>query len=75
MEGVDVEGLPDIFTQPRNQLDFVWITELEPFGKPVKAKFAVENILNDDFLVTQGGEVLNRYRIGQTFSFSLTYTY
>jgi TonB dependent receptor-like, beta-barrel/Carboxypeptidase regulatory-like domain/TonB-dependent Receptor Plug Domain len=75
MEGAGTEGLPDIFTQPRNQLDFVWITEIAPFGTPVKAKFAVENILNDDFLVTQGGKTLNKYQTGQTFSFKLVYTY
>lgn len=80
-KGVDVSPgapggvLPDIETQPRNQLDFVWLGEVTMFGTPFSAKFAVENILNDVFLETQGSQVTNRYRTGLTFSTGLTYSF
>ncbi len=68
-------GLPDIFEQPRNALDFLWLTEVEPFDVPLTTKFAIKNILNDSFLQTQGDRVTNRYRTGLTFSVGVSYSY
>jgi outer membrane receptor protein involved in Fe transport len=67
--------LPDIEQQQRNQLDFVWIGEVFPFGVPLSAKFAVENILNDRFLQTQGPRVTNYFREGVTFSAGISYSF
>ena len=79
--GVDIQpgdanpGLPDIFQEQRDQLDFVWIGEIAPFGTPLKAKFAVENILNDDYVQMQGDLITNRYFTGVTFSLGVSYTF
>ena len=79
--GVDIQpgdqnpGLPDIFQEQRDQLDFVWIGEIAPFGTPLKAKFAVENILNDDYVQMQGNLITNRYFTGVTFSLGVSYTF
>lgn len=71
----EVVGLPDIYGERRDQLDFVWIVEHSPFGVPIKTKFAVENILNDDYLETQGNQITNRYFSGVTFSMGATYNF
>jgi hypothetical protein len=70
-----VDHLPDIEQQPRNQLDAVWITQFAPFGTPLTGRFAVENILNDRYLQTQGDLVTNRYLGGVKFTFGVSYTY
>jgi outer membrane receptor protein involved in Fe transport len=70
-----VDHLPDIYQQPHNQLDAVWITQFAPFGTPLTGKFGVENILNDRYLQTQGNLVTNRYLGGVKFTFGVTYTY
>jgi outer membrane receptor protein involved in Fe transport len=71
----EVEGLDDLFQERRDQLDFVWIGEAAPFGTPVTIKFAVENILNDDYVETQGPQVTNRYFKGQTFTLGVSYAF
>jgi outer membrane receptor protein involved in Fe transport len=68
-------GLPDIYQEQRNELDFVWLRQIKPFGVPVNAKFGVENMLNDRYLYTQGGLVQERYRTGVKFSFGVSYSY
>jgi len=70
-----VDHLDDIKQQSRNQLDAVWLKEIAPFDLPLTAKVAVENILNDRYLQTQGDLVTNRYRTGATFKFGISYTY
>jgi hypothetical protein len=70
-----VDHLPDIEQQPRNELDAVWITQFSPFGTPLTGRFAVENLLNDQYLQTQGDHVTNSYRTGLKFTFNVTYTY
>ncbi|MGH3637470.1 MAG: TonB-dependent receptor domain-containing protein [Mycobacterium sp.] len=80
-KGVDVSPgspsgvLPDIEEQQRNQLDFVWIGNFELYDIPISANFAVENILNDVYLETQGPQVTNRYYEGATFNVGLSYSY
>lgn len=66
------QGQPDIFVERRDQLDFVWIVELNPWQQPVRLKFAVENITNDDYLETQGSEATNRYFDGVSFGLGLS---
>jgi outer membrane receptor protein involved in Fe transport len=69
------EALPDIESQRRDQLDFVWLSEVTLFDVPFSTKFAVQNILNDRFLETQGERITNRYRTGVTFSTGITYSF
>ena len=79
--GIDIQpefpggSLPDIYQERRDQLDFVWLVEIAPFGTPVNAKIGIENILNDDYLETQGPHTTNRYTTGQTFSVGLSYAF
>jgi outer membrane receptor protein involved in Fe transport len=68
-------GLPDIFEQPRDEVDFVWLRQITPFGTPLNAKLGIENILNDKYLFLQGDEITQRYRTGVKFSFGLSYSY
>lgn len=72
---VGVFGLPDIFEQRRDQLDFVYLNKVAPFGAPLNLKFGVENILNDRYLYLQGDEVQRRYKTGVKFSFGVSYSY
>ena len=76
LAAVGVGGiLPDIFEEQRNQLDFVYLRRIEPFGAPLNFKFAVENILNDRYLFTQEDEVQRRYKTGVKFTFGISYSY
>ena len=68
-------NLPDINEQPRNQLDFVLLGKINPFGTPLTAKFGAENILNDGYRQTQADQVVHRYRTGVKLTFGISYTY
>lgn len=69
------QPLPNIEAQRRDQLDFVWLADVTLFDTPFSTKFAVENILNDQFLETQGSRVTNRYVTGLSFSTGLSYSF
>lgn len=68
-------GLPDIYEERRDQLDFVVTAKIQPFDVPLSAKFAAENLLNDGYRRTQGEFVETRYRTGLKFSFGLSYSF
>ena len=70
-----VEGLPDIFAQRRDQLDFVWVYQFAPWGKQVSLKFAAENILNDQYIETQGSFTTRRYTTGVKLGVGVSYSY
>lgn len=70
-----VEGLPDITAERRDQLDFAWVRKFAPFGQPLSFKLSVENILNDQFLETQGGFVTLRYVSGVKVGMGVSYSY
>jgi len=70
-----LNGLPDIFDEPRNQLDFVALKEIPVFGVPLDFKFSIENLLNDRYLQTQADADTIRYRDGLTFGFGVSYSY
>jgi TonB-dependent receptor len=75
LAAVGVLGLPDIFEEPRNQLDFVYLNKVVPFGTPLNLKFGVENLLNDRYLYTQGDETQRKYKTGVKFTFGVSYSY
>ena len=75
LAAVGVLGLPDIFEEPRNQLDFVYLNKVAPFGVPLNFKLGVENLLDDRFLFTQGGEEQSKYKKGVKFTFGVSYSY
>jgi hypothetical protein len=66
-------GLPDIFLTRRDQLDFTWSKSFQVGNRQLSAKFAVENILNDAYLWTQGDQIQQRYRNGVTFDVGMSY--
>jgi hypothetical protein len=65
-------GLPDTYEEPRNQLDFSLTKTL--FVPNFSAKFSIRNILNDRFLFTAGDFDVERFKIGQIYSLSLSYS-
>jgi outer membrane receptor protein involved in Fe transport len=67
--------LPNIETSRRDQLDFVWLSDVTLFNTPFSTKVGVENILNDAFEETQGPRITNRYRTGVTFSTAIQYSF
>jgi hypothetical protein len=67
--------LPDIFEERRDQLDLVFLTKINPFGTPLNAKVALENLLDDEFTFTQGDRVQREYTTGVKFSLGLSYSY
>ena len=68
-------GLPDIFEQPRNQLDTVIIVPVRIFGTPFTVKGAAENLLNDEILTTQGGKIDRVYTTGIKVSLGIAYSF
>ncbi|HVN87592.1 MAG TPA: TonB-dependent receptor [Candidatus Binatia bacterium] len=69
------DGLPDITEEPRNVLDLVLLSTINPFGTPLNAKFAVENLLDEAVVQKQGDFTTHDYKTGLKFTFALSYTY
>jgi outer membrane receptor protein involved in Fe transport len=75
IETAGVTGLPDIFEERRDQLDAVAIFPLSPWGWPFTLKLAAENILNDDYVTTQGSAIQERHLTGTKFTFGVSYSF
>jgi TonB-dependent receptor len=70
------DGFPDTYEERRDRLDFVLIVPLQRWiGAPITTKLAVENILNDPILFTQGPFVQRRFAEGTSFGLSFTYSH
>ena len=71
---VVIGGAPDVYEQPRGQLDFNMSKYL---GKNLSLKFSARNLLNSKYLQTQtykGEEyVFQSYRTGSLFSLGINY--
>ena len=71
---VVIGGAPDVYEQPRGQLDFNMSKYL---GKNISLKFSTRNLLNSKYLQTQtykGEEyVFQSYRTGSLFSLGINY--
>ncbi len=71
-------GLPDIYEQQRNQLDFVLIFPIKPIGPigiPMTFKLSAENLLDANYLFTQAGHTQREYQKGVKIDLSLGYTF
>jgi TonB-dependent receptor len=76
IDSAGTQGVPDIFEERRDQLDFVLIVPLKRFlGHPLTAKLAAENLLNDQRVYTVGDQVQRRWIDGVSIGFGLSYTY
>ena len=73
---VSAYGIPDRFEEPRNQLDAVIIMPLQHLTNlPITAQFAVENILNDDYLWKVGDVTQRRFTKGVKMALGITYNF
>jgi len=72
IRALGISGQPDIYEQPFDQLDFVWIEE---FSNGLSMKFRVKNILNDEVLWTQDDLPVNEYKVGRDYTFALSWKY
>ena len=72
---VGIQGAPDIIDTPPLMLKAVYKREFQPFGKPLELSIKADNILNEKFELTQGGEIYEQYDLGTTFSLSFKYKF
>jgi len=72
IRSLGVSGQPDVYEQPFDQLDFVWIEE---FSYGLSIKFRVKNILDEEVLWTQDDKPVNQYKIGRDYTFALNWKY
>lgn len=72
---VNAVGIPDVYQQPRGQLDF---NISKSIGKKFSLKFAVDNILDSDYLNTYSYNdvdyVFEKYSLGRYYSIAMKYT-
>lgn len=66
--GIGTFGLPDIYEQPRHQVDVVGAWKIDDRWT-LDAK--LQNLLDDDVRLTQDGRTVSSYAPGRAFSFSL----
>jgi hypothetical protein len=63
-------GLPDILEEGRSTLDLVVGTRWNRLG----IRFSLENLLDDPYEFSQGGQVQRRYELGRTAMFSFGFS-
>lgn len=63
-------GAPDVYEQPRGQLD---ISFSRTVADSYKFSFSAKNLLNPAVQFKQGGETLVSYKFGRSFSFGISY--
>ncbi|MDY6972188.1 MAG: TonB-dependent receptor [Thermodesulfobacteriota bacterium] len=68
---VGAMGLPDIMLEPVHDLDVVLKKRIGKYSFGLN----LENLLDEPYEETQSGQVVRKYRTGQSFSMSLTYTW
>jgi len=72
---VNAVGIPDVYQQPRGQMDF---NISKSIGQKFSVKFAVNNILDSDYLSTYSYNnvdyIFEKYSLGRYYSLSIKYT-
>jgi outer membrane receptor protein involved in Fe transport len=63
-------GLPDIIEQGRTTLDLIVGTQWNRLG----IRFSLENVLDDPYEFTQGGQLQRRFELGRTAMFSFGFS-
>ena len=61
-------GAPDKYQQPFHQLDFVYNQSV---NKWLSVRLNMQNLLDDDVLILQGGELTRQFRRGRQFNLSV----
>ena len=71
---VNAVGIPDVYKQPRSQMDF---NISKTLGKRLSVKFAIKNILNSNYLSTYSYNnvdyIFERFALGRYYSLSIKY--
>jgi outer membrane receptor protein involved in Fe transport len=70
---VGANNLQDVIDNGRTTIDAVYEFTLREQGD-YKLRFNAENLTDEDFLWTQGGDVKRLYRQGRTFSVGLSFS-
>lgn len=65
-------GLPDIIEDGRTRLDLVFLQPLDA-SRRWSLRLAAENLFDEPVRFTQGGLPQREYRVGRTFSFTITH--
>lgn len=69
---VGLQGVPDEYEQPFDQLDFTWSRS---FADNWKLRLRLRNLLDPKVEYTQGSEVSRRYRKGREVAVNLEWSY
>ena len=69
---VGTNGAPDIYEQPRPQLDFIYTQRVY---ENWKIKFKAKNLLDPDVEITQGPETKILFTVGREYSLSFEFNY
>jgi len=64
-------GLPDIIEEGRSRLDLVFSKDI---GHST-VRVSLDNLLNNEHLYTQGGEIQRRFEIGRKITFQFSYSF
>lgn len=72
---VGARGLPDIYQDARNSVDFVWLQDLSDWSPGLRLKASAENLLDEERIFTIGDNVYNAYNTGREFGLSLSYNF
>ena len=70
LSDVGNHGAPDVFEQPRGELDLSFSRTV---ADAYKFSFSAKNLLNPAVQFKQGGETLVSYKIGRSFAFGISY--
>ncbi len=69
---VGTNGAPDIYEQPRPQLDFIYSQRVTEHWK---FQFKAKNLLDPDVEITQGPETRIQFAVGREYSLSMEFNY
>ena len=75
IQDVALFGAPNFIEHPPQMLNVTYARSFEMAGGTYEVSFEAENLLNDDYKVTQGNFVAEQYDIGMTFKIGLKANY
>jgi outer membrane receptor protein involved in Fe transport len=67
---VGIQGVPDVYQEPFHSFD---VTASWQFDPHFELRLGVENVFDDDYLITQGGLALQQYNQGLSANLGLTW--
>ena len=63
---------PEVFLQPRGQLDFNLSYQFSSWGQDLELELKVRNIFDEAFRLEQGGLLFEEYEVGQEWKIGIT---